>query len=171
VLIVGAVIVILAIAAVVGMILWNHRNRGIAQAGVEFVVPAPGEVVVDVVRSSYCGGTKATAKRLLSGLTVTSSGATSFRYASRIGDEGVIEVVAQQAGTALVRARATSLYVGSHPMTHSRRAGLWGFCTAISHGIYVLLGITPNAAKAKRFHNSLQRRVQRQIARSPAQPA
>ena len=150
-------IVVLVVAVIGGGTYWNHQNAAAALAGVEFHVDAPPSVVHDAVRSAYCGGAKAVLKSLVSRMTVTPSGAHAFLTQSAVGDAGTIEVFAQGSGTA-VRSRATELYVGTPPATHFR-SGLMGVSARILHGVYKMLGIAPNAAKMKRFHVGVERKV------------
>ena len=137
------------VGALVGAVIWNHRNATIATDGIQFEVPVPAGSVARTITSIYGGGTRSAARKVLWGIDVTASGGNSFVYRSRIGDEGTIEVTGNGSGCR-VRAYARSLYVGSHPMTHSGRGGLWGFSSYLTHGIYRVLGITPSAAKLKR---------------------
>lgn len=136
-----------------------------ASQGVEFDVPVAPDIAARTISSIHGGGARATAKRILWGIDVTASGRHTFTYTSRIGDRGVIEVANHPSG-ARVRARATSLYVGSPPRSVSRRATLWGFASRLTHVLYTILGITPGAAKLKRFHNAFQRRLLRELSRS-----
>ena len=150
-------IVVLVVAVIGGGAYWNHQNQAAAFAGVEFHVDAPPSVVHDAVRSAYCAGAKAMLKSMVSRMTVTPSGAHAFLTQSSIGDAGTIEIFAQDSGTA-VRARATELYVGSPPSQHFR-SGFLGIGARITHGFCKMLGLAPNAAKMKRFHAGVERKV------------
>jgi hypothetical protein len=151
-------IVVVVVAVIGGAAYWNHQTAAVALEGVEFHVDAPPSVVHDAVRAAYCaGGAKAVLKTLVSRMTVTPSGAHAFLTQSAIGDAGTIEIFAQGSGTT-VRARATELYVGTPPATHFR-SGLMGVSARILHGVYKMLGIAPHAAKMKRFHVGVERKV------------
>jgi hypothetical protein len=159
-------IVVVIIAVIGGGAYWNHQNSAAAFAGVEFHVDAPPSVVHQAIMASYCGGAKAMLKSLVSRMTVTPSGAHAFRTQSSIGDAGIIEIFAQGSGTT-VRARATELYVGSPPSQHFR-SGFLGIGARITHGLCTLLGVSPNAAKVKRFHAGVERKVTAAMRKAPA---
>lgn len=162
----ATIILILILGALIGAVIWNHKNRDAATDGVEFTVPGSVGSVASAIGALYCDGARAKAKSFVSGLTVTPAGPTSFRFESRIGDVGEISVDGS-GGAVTVRARTSELYIGSHPVTHFRK-GLTGTGAALTHGVYKLLGITPNAAKMKHFQNGLEGRVCRHLDRASA---
>jgi hypothetical protein len=45
---------------------------------------------------------------------------------------------------------------------------MYGFLSGITHGIYVGLGIRPNAGKMKRFHAGVERKVASQLRKAAA---
>jgi hypothetical protein len=161
----GVVIVVLVIGALVGAVVWNHRNAALAMAGQQFHVADGTDAVTRAIGDAYCGGAKATMKALVSRLTVTPAGPSSFRVTSKIGDAGHINVRPGPKGGSTVEASTDELYVGSHPMTHSRRPGLWGLSSALTHVIYKAVGITPNAARMKRFQRGIERQVNIRLRR------
>jgi len=147
----------MVVALIAGGTLWNKRNAALAMEGVEFSVDAPAGAVSEAIRTAYCGGAKAALRAVVSRMTVTPTGAHSFQTRSSIGDAGTIEV-SDRGGTTTVRAFTTELYVGSPPAGHFR-SGLLAVSARIVHGAYKMLGITPNAAKMKRFHAGVERKV------------
>jgi hypothetical protein len=159
-------IIVLVVALIAGCTLWNKRNAALAMEGVEFHVDAPPGVVADAIRSAYCSGAKAMVKSLLSRMTVTPMGADSFHTQSSIGDVGAIEVLGHD-GTTTVRAHTTELYVGTPPATQFR-SGYFGVAARILHGVYKMLGITPNAAKMRRFHAGVERKVNAALRKAVA---
>lgn len=141
----GTLIAILVVAAIIGGIVWNKRNAAAAMAGVEFDVPAAPAQVVGAINGAFNVGAAAKLKSAFGGIRVGGGGGNTFRYESKIGDVGRIQVSPGGTGSK-VRAVTDELYVGSHPKSHSRSRGIWGLASAMSHGIYKLLGITPGAA-------------------------
>jgi hypothetical protein len=154
---VEALIVIMVVALIAGGTLWNRRSAVLAMEGVEFRVDAPVSAVSEAIRSAYCGGAKAVLRAVVSRMTVTPTDAHSFQTRSSIGDAGTIQL-SDHGGTTTVRAFTTELYVGSPPAGHFR-SGLLAVSARIVHGVYKILGITPNAAKMKRFHAGVERKV------------
>lgn len=152
-----ALIVVCVVALIAGGTFWNKRNAALAMAGVEFSFDAPAGAVSEAIRSAYCGGAKAALRSVVSRMTVTPTGAGSFRTQSSIGDTGSIEV-SERGGVTTVRAFTTELYVGTPPATQFR-SGLFALSARILHVAYKILGITPNAAKMKRFHMGIERKV------------
>lgn len=159
-------VLVLVVAALAGGVVWNHRTAAEAREGVEFYVDAPPGAVAEAVRTCYCAGAKATLKSVLSRMTVQQAGAHSFTAQSSIGDSGAIDVAPQGDGS-VVRAWTTSLYVGAPPATRGR-SGIYGLASAITHGIYVALGLTPNAGKMKRFQRAVERKVAAQLRKAVA---
>ena len=157
---------VLVIAALIGAVVWNHKNAEAALDGVEFSTPHSPATIVTTIAAAYCGGAKARAKSLLSGCTVTQTSPTSFRLETKIGDIGQIDVRQHEESGAVIAAYTTELYVGSHPVTHFRK-GFAGLAADINHRLYKLLGISPNAAKMKRFQVALEGRIARQLRSSP----
>ena len=151
------VIAVLVVVAVVDAILRNRSIAIAAMAGVEFHVPAPPAAVARAVHAAHNVGVAAQLKAFVVGIRVTGNG-SSFRFESRIGDTGRIEVIPEGDGT-LVRAATEVLYLGAHPRTFSPRAGLWGFPPRPGHLVYTVLGIAPNATKMLRFQRTLERRI------------
>lgn len=161
----GALIVLLAIAAVIGAVVWNHKNQSEAMAGHEFEVASPANVVVAAITAAYCGGTRAALKGFITRVSVTPNGASTFRTSTKIGDAGLIEVRPTQNGSH-VHAHTTELHVGGHPMTYSNRSTLWGLSSRLAHVIYRILGISVNAARMKRLQRSVENQVNRQLRRA-----
>jgi hypothetical protein len=154
---------LLVVAALVGAVVWNKRNASAAMDGVAFVLPASPTEVAAAIASAFNVGAAAKLKGMIEGVRVLGSG-QSFRYESRIGDVGRLELNANGGGTE-VRAATTQLYVGTHPRSHSRGGGLWSTASALAHGIYKVLGVTPGAARMKRFQRRLEARVAKQLGR------
>jgi hypothetical protein len=161
----GALITVLAIAAVIGAVVWNHKNQSEAMAGHAFEVASPVDVVAGAIRAAYCGGARAALKGFIGRVAVTPNGGSTFRTSTKIGDVGLIEVRSTRNGSQ-VRAHTTELTIGSHPMTYSNRSSLWGFSSRLTHVVYKVLGISVNAARMKRFQRSVERQVSRQLRRS-----
>jgi hypothetical protein len=99
-------------------------------------------------------------------MTVTPSGAGSFLTRSSIGDAGSIDVFGD-GGSSTVRARTTSLYIGAPPATRGK-TGFYGLASLIMHNVYTVLGVAPNAAKMKRFHAGVERKVSAQLRKAVA---
>lgn len=161
----GTLIAVLAIAAVIGAVVWNHKNQSEAMEGHEFEIASPTDVVVGAITAAYCSGARAAFKGFMSRVAVTPNGGTTFRTSTKIGDVGLIEVRPTRDGSQ-VHAHTTELTIGSHPMTYSTRSSLWGFSSRLTHVIYKILGISMNAARMKRFQRSVERQVNRQLRRS-----
>lgn len=161
----GTLIAVMAVVAVVGAIVWNKANASAAMAGVDFHAPAPLARVSNAIDAAYNVGAGAKLKGLALGIRVTGSG-SSFRFESRIGDVGRIQLSPDGGGTR-VRAATEVLYVGAHPRTISQRSSFWGFSSRMGHLTYTVLGIAPNAAKMKRFQRALERKVTRELNRIP----
>lgn len=164
----GSLIGVLVIAALIGAVVWNHSNKAKAMEGVEFETPEPPAIVIDAISALHIGGAKAAVKSFLSGVKVVPSASQAFRFDTKIGDRGEISVLPQGRGS-LVRAYTTELYIGTHPRTHSRSGGYWGFASVMAHRINLLLGIAPSAAKLKRFQGGLEIRIARHLGRAPSQ--
>lgn len=162
----GTVIAILIVAAIVGGVVWNKRNAAAAMAGVEFSIPAAPAEVSAAIHSALNVGAGAKLKNAFSGIRVGGSG-NSYRFESKIGDIGRIQIASSGTGTK-VTAATDELYVGSHPKSHSRSNGIWGLASAMTHGIYKLLGVTPGAARMKRFQLGLEGKVSKQPRKSAA---
>lgn len=161
----NGLIVALIVGAIIGGFVWNKRNAAAAMRGVEFVVPASLKEVSTAINAAFNVGTAARLKSFVGGFGVSTHG-SGFRYASKIGDVGTIDLAPSAEGGTTVRAATDELYVGSHPKTHSRRGGLWSMCTAMTHGIYKLLGVTPGAAKMKRFQDRLEAAIAKQLRKA-----
>lgn len=155
---------LLIVAAVFGGLMWNKRNTAAAIQGVRFTLPHPPQIVSSAVRDAHCGGAWAATRSAISGVRVSPSGPDSFHVESRFGDVATIEVQPAAQGS-LIRARAAELYVGSPPKTQFRR-GIMGLSAAIMHGIFVMLGVRPGAARLARFQRGIEGRTVRQLQRS-----
>jgi hypothetical protein len=155
---------ILVVAAIVGAVVWNKRNAAAAMDGVEFHVPASLNEVAAAIYGAFNVGAGAKLRSLVSGVRLSGAG-NGFAFESKIGDVGRIELSPNGGGTT-VRAVTDELYVGSHPTTHSRGRGYWALATALTHGIYKLLGITPGAAKIKRFQLGLEGKIATQLRKA-----
>jgi hypothetical protein len=159
----GVLIVVLLIIASIGGVIWNHRNAELAMAGVEFSVPWSAPQVAAAIRESYCGGAKATIRSMAAGVKVAASGPTSFRFETKAGDVGTITIQASGTSGSQVAASAETLFVGNTVALRSHRKSLYATGVALTHGIFVLLGLTPNAARVKRFQGGLERRVLKRL--------
>ena len=159
-----ALIGILVVAAIIGAIVWNKRNAAAAMAGVEFHVPDSPTGVSAAINGAFNVGASAKLRSLVGGIRL-SGGGNLFRFESKIGDVGRIELSPNGSGTT-VQAVTDELYVGSHPMTHSRGRGLWATASALTHGIYKLIGVTPGAAKMKRSQLGLEGKIARQLGKA-----
>jgi hypothetical protein len=159
-----ALIWILVIAAIIGAIVWNKRNAAAAMTGVEFHVPASPSEVSAAIHSAFRVGAGGMLRRFVAGVRLTGGG-NLFRFESKIGDVGRVELSPNGGGTN-VRAVTDELYVGSHPTTHSRGRGLWAMATAVTHGIYKMIGVTPGAVKMKRFQLGLEGRIAAQLRKA-----
>jgi hypothetical protein len=157
----GFFIIVLIIASIIFGVWWNHRNAALARQGVSFVVPYPPAAVAEAIERIHNQGAKAAIRSFVAGVNVTPLGPSAFATGTKWGDSGEIAISRDPAGS-LVTARALSLYVGSHPRTHNMRG------SAITHGLYSMLGITPFAAKYNRWHGGLESRITRTIARASA---
>jgi hypothetical protein len=164
---VDVVLGLLAVAAVFGMVVWNHKNAEEALEGIEFELREKPDQVIAALHNALCGGTKARVKSMVSGLKVTPTGHGKFHFESRIGDEGEIEVRSSREFGTVVKAYTTELYVGTHPSSHFK-SGFYHLAARMAHFIYKLLGIAPNAARMKRFQLALQDKVARQLYKSAA---
>lgn len=165
----GAFIGILVVGAIVGGVVWNRRNAAAAMAGVQFVVPASPAEVTSAIHAAYNLGASGAFKSMTRGMRVASAG-SGFAFESKIGDSGIIQIRPDGAGTT-VRAATEQLFVGSHPKTHSRGSGLWALSSALTHGIYRLIGVTPGAAKMKKFQESLERTIAKQMQKAARKAA
>jgi hypothetical protein len=161
----GTIIGILIIVALIGAVIWNKRNSTEAMNGVEFTVAAAPDVVIRALQTDYCGGPKAMAKSMLFGIKVTAVGGSAFRVDTRLGDLASIEIREVDHGASIVTAQTNELYVGSHPSGHFRK-GIMGISASIVHTIFKLLGISPNAARLKRFQRSIEGRLSKELQRS-----
>lgn len=158
-------VVLLVIAALVGGVILNHRNKSAAAEGVEFHLPEPPHEVAAAITALYCRGAKAGLRKVVSRVSVTPMGPTGFNFGTKIGDEGQIEVHPGSGNGSVVRASTSLLYVGSHPSSHFR-TGLMAVSAAITNALFRMLGIAPYAAKMKRFQSGLETRVARQLGRA-----
>ena len=156
---------ILVVAALVGAVVWNKRNAAAAMTGVEFHVPASPDEVAGAIYGAFNVGSGAKLRSLVSGVRLSGGGGNTFRFESKIGDVGRIELSPDGGGTT-VQAVTDELYVGSHPTTHSRGRGYWAFGSAMTHAIFKMLGITPNAAKMKRFQLGLEGKIATQLRKA-----
>ncbi|MCT2588275.1 hypothetical protein [Actinophytocola gossypii] len=158
-----AVIVLLVVAAVVGGVIWNHRNKSAAFEGVEFRISEPPAAVAAAVAALYCRGAKAVVKSAFSRISVTPVGAGGFTFGTKRGDEGQIEIHPNGSGS-IVRASTSELYIGS---THNPReaSGIKALSYAITHLIFLMLRLAPYAANMKRFQRGLEHKLQKQVSR------
>jgi len=164
---VSVLVVLLIIAALVGGVIWNKRNAGAAMSGVQFSVPATADVVTGALRNAYCrSGAKSLARSMVSGITVAETGGYAFRIDTKLGDNAEIVVSDNGGGASLVTARTNELYVGSHPSSHFS-SGLMAIGAVMTHNIFKLLGITPSAARLKRFQCGVESRVLKELQRAP----
>lgn len=162
----GTLVVILIVVALIGATIWNKRTAAAAMEGVRFQVDASAETVAGAIVRAFNLGAGAKLKSALGGIRVERTG-DEFRFATKIGDVGVIRL-AESGAVTVVDAMTTELYVGSHPKGHSRSNGIWGFATAMTHRIYQLIGITPSAGKMKRFQLRLEGTISKQLRKAGA---
>lgn len=160
----GTLVVLLIIAALVGCVVWNHRNKSAAFGGVEFQLPEPPPTVAAAISALYCQGAKAKMRGAFTRVTVSPMGAGGFVFGTKMGDRGEIEIHPGAGGSSVVRAAASSLHIGSGRRP-SDGEGMWAFATAISHLIFVVLRVAPFAASMKRFERGLEGRIARQVGR------
>jgi hypothetical protein len=162
---VNVLIVIFVAGTPVGAVIWNRLNSMHASRGVEFGVPAAPEIVIHTLENLYRPrGAVATTRRTLSGVRVSVAGADALRVDSRRGDVALIEVRPDGMAGSVVRARTTELHVGTPPTTRLR-GGLAARASASVDGVYQALGISPNAARMKRFQRGIQDRLTRELRR------
>ncbi|MGQ0680266.1 MAG: hypothetical protein ACT4OM_11555 [Actinomycetota bacterium] len=127
----------------------------------EFSVQATPAETSAAIYGAFNLGAGAKLRKAISGIRVEGSG-HSYRFESRIGDIGRIQLASTGTGTK-VSAFTDELYVGSHPMSHWRSGGYWGWVAAMGHRINKLLGITPGAARMKRFQRGLEGKIAKQL--------
>jgi hypothetical protein len=156
----GTFLLLLVIAAIAGGIYWNRQTSAAASAGVVFEVTRPPDAVADAIEAVLCQGGLTRMKNGLVGVRVRRSGRWRFVYESRLGDEGHIAIEPSGQGGSTVRANSTALYVGSHPSSHFR-SGIAGFAAIITHRTFTLAGISPGAARMKRFQTGLERQIRK----------
>jgi hypothetical protein len=163
---VSTVIFILVIAAIAGMTYWNHRTASSAMEGVTFVVPHPPSVVADAIHRAHNQGSMAMLRGVVGGISVSPIGPTGFATNSRMGDSGEISISRDPSGS-VVQARALSLHLGMPPrQLASGGSGIWGLSKLITHGLFKVFGITPSAAKMKRWQRGLEGRITRAIVKA-----
>lgn len=163
----ATLVVLLLIAAIVGGVFWNHRNKASAAEGIEFHLPEPPHEVAAAITALYCRGAKAGLRSAFSRIFVTQLAPTGFTFATKIGDEGQIEVHPGPDAGSVVRASTSTLYIGSHPKGHFK-TGFLAIGAVIANAVCRMLGLAPYAAKMKRFQKGLEQRVARQIGRQNA---
>lgn len=159
----GALVVILLIAALVGGVVWNHRNKAAALEGVEFHLPDPPQAVTAAITALYCQGVRAVAKSAFSRVSVTPVGPGGFNFSTKKGDQGQIEVHPHGAGS-IVRARTSLLYLGG-TRDPASSSGMMALGAAITHLACVALRVSPYAANMKRFQGGLEHRIVKQAGR------
>jgi hypothetical protein len=158
----GTVIALLVIAALVGGVIWNHRNKAAAFEGVEFELPEPPAAVSATISALYCDGAKAVLKRALSRITVSPVGLGGFNFGTKLGDQGQIEVHPSGSGSR-VRVQTSELYIGSGH--HRMETGIKALSYAIVHLMCLMLRLAPYAANMKRFQRGLERKLVKKAAR------
>lgn len=165
----GILVTILVFAVIAGAVWWNKQTAAKALEGVVFVVPHPPSVVAGAIQRAHNQGAMAKLAGAFTGVAVTHIGPSSFGTSTRNGDEGEISVAPDPVGSR-VHARALNLYVGlPRRQLNTASNGIWGLSVLLSHRIYSLLGVTPTAAKFKRWQNGLEGRINRAIARATSQ--
>lgn len=160
-----ALILIVLIAAAIGIVMWNHSEARAAMRGTEFRVDASPPNVVRAIEESYCSGMKASAKSVLSRVQVRQVDPTAFRTETKIGDVGRIAVEPDGGGGSRVVADVQELYIGTHPTTHWR-GYFYGFVAAMAHRLYVALDMAPNASRMKRFQQGIERKVVKRLRKN-----
>jgi hypothetical protein len=160
----GTLVVLLIIAALVGGVVWNHRNKATALGGIEFHLPEPPPAVAAAISALYCQGAKAKVRGAFSRISVRPMGAGGFTFGTKMGDRGQIEVHPGTGGGSVVRASASELYIGSG-RRQGNGDGMFALATAITHMLFVMLRIAPFAANMKRFQHGLEGRLSRQAGR------
>jgi hypothetical protein len=167
----AVLIVVLVIAACVAGVIRNRRNAEAALAGVSFTVSAPPRQVFLAISEAFCGGAKAGLRSMVTGVSVAPAGDTSFAYKTKHGDVGTIAVGANGSGSS-VTASASELFVGNTEVFKTQRSKLHASGVGLTHGILLLLHVTPNAAKMKRFASGLEPKLAKRlgIVSAPALP-
>jgi hypothetical protein len=160
----GGLVVVLILAALIGGVVWNHKNKEAAAAGVDFALRRSGPEVAAAVERAFCSGAKAKVKTMVFGVTVVPMGRGHYRLESKIGDSGTLQVTDQGGGSTHVHAHTDELYIGMPPKGQFKNGWL-GVSARIMHRVYTLLGLAPNAAKMKRFQLNLENRLSRELGR------
>jgi hypothetical protein len=160
-------IMIVVVGGLIAGVWQNHTAAEAAREGIEFMVPAEAVAVRAAISSAYTRGAKSKVLSVATGIRCTPTN-DGLRYDTKTGDAGRVVVRAGSSGTA-VRASASTLFVG-HPAILRDHRGIWAISVLICHGIFRMLGLAPNAAKVKRFHAGLERRLLKELAKA-AQPA
>ena len=136
----GTLITIVTIAAAIGGTILNHRNANFAFAGVEDEILASRSDVATATAALYTVGVKAKARSAVSANYVVPGG-KGFRYGTKMGDEGTIELVSTGTGTTVLRARTNELFVGNPNFKGG--SGWWALGQAMSHGVSPASGMGP----------------------------
>lgn len=164
----AVLVVLLLIAACFAGVIHNHRNAAEAMTGVEFVVDAPQRQVAAAITEIFCsGGAKSGLRSMITGVSVSPAGASSFTYKTKHGDIGKL-VVTGSGSTATVKASTTELFVGNTEVFKNQRSRLHAAGVGLTHGICLLLNLTPNAAKMKRFARGLEPKLAKRIGHLPS---
>jgi len=158
----GTVIALLVVAALVGGVIWNHRNKSAAFEGVEFQLSEPPSAVAAAITALYCSGARAVVKRVFSRVTVIPVGAGGFTFGTKLGDQGQIEVHPSGSGSR-VRVQTSELYIGSGH--HRTETGIKALSYAIVHLMFLMLRVAPYAANMKRFQRGLEHKLVKQTSR------
>jgi hypothetical protein len=161
----AVLVIILLIAACVAGTIYNHRNAAAALLGVEFDVDAPPRLVVAAITETFCGGAKAGLRSIVTGVSVAPKDNARFTYKTKHGDVGTISVVAHGSGSR-VTASASELFVGNTQALKEHRSPWFAAGAGLTHGICLLLRVSPNAAKMKRFAHGLQPKLAKRLGTS-----
>ncbi len=159
-----ALIWIVAVALVVGGVMWNHRTAAAAFVGIESEVGASPSEVRSAIERLYLSGAKGKARATVTFVKVTPAG-EGFDLSTKFGDEGTIALARSPSGGTLMSASATRLFVGN-PARDFGRHWIVVAGQKMSHGIYKVLGIRPSARRWKGFVHRLDGRVRKQLNRS-----
>lgn len=158
--------IVVVVLVIVGAVVWNKFTATAAMNGVSFVVPYAPSTVAAALDQSHNRGAAAAIRQAVGGVSLVPSGSGILSAVSKYGDEGVVQISRDPAGS-LVQAHATRLYIGAPPkMIENASGGIWGLSVALTHGLYRLIGVAPGAAFMKRWEHGLESRINKAIAKA-----
>lgn len=144
---------------------WNWYQGSAAKSGVTIQLPYPPDQVrsaaaVALIRS----GAKGALANVARGVTVQASGTGSFRYGTKLGDEGHLDISPSGGGTVVV-ARTDRMFVGWH-RSPSAKSGFYQLVFALTALFLKMLYYRPGASKMWRFQRALEGRLTRELRRA-----